>query len=343
METSDHQHQTTVVKHLCLTEPRDESDGKDGRVYPLPAIIVEKYGHKLHSGRTRLILRGATICRHSNNNNRNDNDDERDDLHQHIELNDDEHGGWSVEIVYDDDGGGPTGDGEATDEDNGNDGEKYQQQQLQTGNQYGTSKVATKHGQRQRERRLSDLGIAPTVGNSTLLVVRVTALDGSVTPSGANIEQAIFSSFLTSVSTQYRACSNGQLQIQANPDFGALVELNWDREAADLNVASSSIENSLRAVLEESIGVPVTSFDHVIYCLPPIVTTFRSYTYPQTNQIWVYNNGCTYLSVLMHEIGHNLGFEHSNDKDNQEYEDRSCLMGVSYSDSFRPHMCFNGH
>lgn len=42
----------------------------------------------------------------------------------------------------------------------------------------------------------------------------------------------------------------------------------------------------------------------------------------------------------MHEIGHNFGFDHSNEG-GTVYEDQSCMMGWSYSSTTGPVMCFN--
>ena len=42
----------------------------------------------------------------------------------------------------------------------------------------------------------------------------------------------------------------------------------------------------------------------------------------------------------MHEIGHNLGFAHSNEQGT--YKDQSGMMGYSYGGSNTPIMCFNG-
>lgn len=48
---------------------------------------------------------------------------------------------------------------------------------------------------------------------------------------------------------------------------------------------------------------------------------------------------CTSTSTLMHEIGHNLGLRHSNEKG--EYKDMSGMMGYSFLGAGKPQMCFN--
>jgi len=57
----------------------------------------------------------------------------------------------------------------------------------------------------------------------------------------------------------------------------------------------------------------------------------------------VYNNDwCIHPSVQMHEIGHNLGLQHSSEN-GIPYYDQSDIMGISYTtDHEFPKMCFNG-
>lgn len=66
-----------------------------------------------------------------------------------------------------------------------------------------------------------------------------------------------------------------------------------------------------------------------------------SYAYTR-GKLSVYNDKyCTYASFQIHEIGHNLGLQHSSLSD-KEYGDESCLMGLSYAENESPHKCFNG-
>lgn len=52
------------------------------------------------------------------------------------------------------------------------------------------------------------------------------------------------------------------------------------------------------------------------------------------------NNWCTYLSAQMHELGHNIGWGHSNTP-TQKYSDRSDMLGYSYAKVGSPRMCLN--
>lgn len=52
------------------------------------------------------------------------------------------------------------------------------------------------------------------------------------------------------------------------------------------------------------------------------------------------NKWCTYLSAQMHELGHNIGWGHSNTP-TQKYSDRSDMLGYSYAKVGSPRMCVN--
>merc|ERR1711983_106752 len=80
--------------------------------------------------------------------------------------------------------------------------------------------------------------------------------------------------------------------------------------------------------------------DHVVLCIPPGTSgSWIAYAYINS-WLSVYNNDwCNYVSVLMHEVGHNLGLAHSGET--ATYDDQSCMMGYSYSQDDTPEMCFN--
>ena len=79
--------------------------------------------------------------------------------------------------------------------------------------------------------------------------------------------------------------------------------------------------------------------DHVMYCLPPETMSGIAYAYKNSWNSVYSNQWCNYVSSQMHEIGHNLNFGHSNELGT--YEDKSGMMGYSYSSDDSPVMCFN--
>jgi len=55
----------------------------------------------------------------------------------------------------------------------------------------------------------------------------------------------------------------------------------------------------------------------------------------------VFNNEwCTFPSIQVHEIGHNLRLLHAGENQVGEYEDEVGLMGVSYGED-TTNMCYN--
>ena len=92
---------------------------------------------------------------------------------------------------------------------------------------------------------------------------------------------------------------------------------------------------------------PLRVFDHVMYCLPR-GSGLRSIAsaYTHNHRSFYDNTWCASLSAIMHELGHNMGLNHSGRGDTgsqSRYGDTSGYMGYSVSTIGGPAMCFNGH
>jgi len=166
-----------------------------------------------------------------------------------------------------------------------------------------------------RQRRLSLM--EPAKGRMTLMVVRVTTSDGhGPTKSLAEIRQGMFRDRI-GFKAQYKACSYGQLEWV---DAGGL-EVKLDKplsaytramQLADDAVAKIVSTMKLRSVQELA--------DKIMFCEPGgvgnwIAVAGVNHWRSNFNDQW-----CLSLTANMHEIGHNLGLQHS-------YED-----GVAYGD-----------
>ena len=178
--------------------------------------------------------------------------------------------------------------------------------------------------------------------NISVLVVRVIASDNAPNLTREQLSDKVFGTDgdKANLKSQYSQCSYNQMNFvpAINQDSGVIngvLEINIDMNAT--NASSRDIQNEVTNVLG---GKPFYA-DHVMYCLPP-GTIGRWIAYGYTNNwLTVYNDKwCNYLSVQMHEIGHNLGLGHAGEN-GVSYGDKSGYMGYSYAQDDTPLMCFN--
>mmetsp|Transcript_16814 Transcript_16814/g.34632 ORF Transcript_16814/g.34632 Transcript_16814/m.34632 type:complete len:107 (+) Transcript_16814:1-321(+) len=80
-------------------------------------------------------------------------------------------------------------------------------------------------------------------------------------------------------------------------------------------------------------------FDLVLFAMPPgIVPEFSAYAYVGSPFSYYTDDNIENTMVTMHEVGHNLGLQHSGEG-SEEYGDASGFMG--YSATHNPSMCYN--
>jgi len=196
--------------------------------------------------------------------------------------------------------------------------------------------------------------LASSTGTLNTLVVRVNALDASPTPSASQLSEDIFNDEYC-LKSQYDRCSYGKLKIQeyipgegisnvsTEPDAPGVVDITIDIIAAgNTRVA---LENEANLKLNE-IGIIGTQFDLVMFCMPPGTGSWIGYAYINGWQSYFNNDWCTSVSSQMHEVGHNIGLDHSGEDNgsspfDEEFGDNTDLMGYSYLSDDAPAMCFN--
>eukprot|EP00980_Cylindrotheca_fusiformis_P018251 scaffold5930_cov177-Cylindrotheca_fusiformis.AAC.6 len=201
---------------------------------------------------------------------------------------------------------------------------------------------------RNRRRQLRRLAIT---GTKTVLAIRVIASDASASMTESEISDGIFGTIddPANLVTQYKACSFGKLQFKPmNDKKGKTRNIKDGATTIKIDIPTSQGDEKLMDAVNAKL---VTEFgtskaedlaDHIMYCLPPGTLTEKQLAFAFVNgyQIWFNDVNCGYLTVQMHEMGHNLGMGHSGE-DNSEYGDTSGLMGSSYKSDDTPFMCFN--
>jgi hypothetical protein len=152
--------------------------------------------------------------------------------------------------------------------------------------------------------------------------------------------------------SQYKACSYNQLNFNKVPNKNMVTPSGQNTNIANgvvtIEVATLPSEgdgpmrNAITAKINEVFGQSASSLaTHVMYCLPPNTMSGIAYAYINSWNSVYSNQWCNFVSAQMHEIGHNLGFAHSNEG-GTTYADQTGMMGYSYGQSDTPVMCFNG-
>jgi len=188
------------------------------------------------------------------------------------------------------------------------------------------------------------------LGEKTVLVVRVQASNAITSFSEAYLSDSVFGNGNDPVnlSSQYSACSANKLNFtKANERTGNSTNISNGVTTITVTTSTSQgdevMRNAISAELASQFAVssPELLADHVMYCLPSGAMSSRAYAY-MNSWLSVFNDAsCTYYSVQMHQIGHNIGLSPSRKSPWMTYE-YSGLMGASYNENDTPKMCFNG-
>jgi hypothetical protein len=210
---------------------------------------------------------------------------------------------------------------------------------------------------RQRELAEPTIISSKAIGTRTVLAVKVQANNKGVSVSKSEISDSIFGTFGDQVNlrSQYNDCSHGKLDFApAQNRNGLNIKIRNGVVTVPVDVSTSQgnsmMVNQVTAEIRRQFGVSSLSdiADHFMYCLPEGTMTQNKIGYAMTNGwLSVFNDKmCTYVSIQMHEVGHNLNLGHSGDSthsgDNElKYGDKSGLMGFSYTQDETPKMCFN--
>ncbi|CAB9499848.1 glutathione Stransferase [Seminavis robusta] len=201
-------------------------------------------------------------------------------------------------------------------------------------------------------RRLSG-HLAPIAGKRNVLAVQLTTsmnehpelsmvdIQGSIFGTGSRAPGHDFAS-------QYRDCSFGALDFQpatGNNIQNGVTHVRMQKPVAGGEILGSLQDDILEAT-EERVG-SLDQFDHIIYCIPDDAlmdgsSKWTAFTYFHSHWSFFQKRRCSAMSVVIHELAHNLGFRHSG-FESESYGDESGYLGFTVYKVGSPLKCFNGH
>lgn len=210
----------------------------------------------------------------------------------------------------------------------------------------------TLHSKSSPHRRL-----APVAGQLTALVVRVVTANQEPVETVEELEGRVFGvgpfKETNTVLTQLNKCSFGALRLQApvdntNVTRKGVVQVTVD----DMNINDCNIVGDCQAVIvnatETTLGQSLDAFDFVMFCVPTGSkfgrsgkTDWSAFAYAGQRTAWFQRGFCGVLTTNMHELGHLMGFGHSNENNNIR-EDKSGALGRSVRRYGGPRYCLNG-
>jgi len=194
--------------------------------------------------------------------------------------------------------------------------------------------------------------LTPTNGILNTLVVRVNTQDRSP-PSASQLSSDIFKDDYC-LKSQYGKCSYDKLQVMeyesesiAGVPTAADGVIDIEVPATSEGSSKEDIQDLANQAVRQMFNTndPGSIFDLVLFCMPPGLDDYLAYAYVGRWDSYYNDEWCLKASSQMHEVGHNLGLQHSGEyfgsAAEQEYGDQTGMMGFSYFEDDAPKMCFN--
>jgi len=192
-------------------------------------------------------------------------------------------------------------------------------------------------GQRNSQGRLlSTFKTQKSMGNATVLTLRVVAVDSEPMHSSEELYNLSFNDTV-SLKRQFQHCSFGKLNLEPT-EYGVLhVDVNLTAEGN----TQGALLNAAYTRAAELVDRDVRELaDILIVVLPPGTGNWAAFATVSGKQSIFNDRWAGYLGTNMHELGHNLGLFHSMEK-GKEYGGTTGYMGRNPQKNDFPLKCFN--
>jgi len=175
-------------------------------------------------------------------------------------------------------------------------------------------------------------------GTQTLLAVRIVTPDAQPDETLNDIYDSLWGPPPT-LPSQFAEISHGSLNFV--PYQEGVLEIALDASIANRSMQGDVMQEILATTTAQLEGTP----DHVLFCLPTGALlkggdAWKAFTYLREPYSYYQRGRCTKLSVVMHEMGHSLGFRHSG-FDRDDYGDEQGYMGYAVNQMRVPIKSFN--
>ncbi|HXH30295.1 MAG TPA: hypothetical protein VNJ01_05760 [Bacteriovoracaceae bacterium] len=174
------------------------------------------------------------------------------------------------------------------------------------------------------------LSLSEATGQETLLGVRLKFRNGAETPCGPGMLQEKLFTDPGSVASYFKDQSRGAVTFSGSV-HPELLEVEGSGSICDFY----NWANQAEAILL-SRGINPKDFTKVMYFTPPANCGFAGVAEGlPSRRSWLNGNYCSWNGVLVHEMGHNLGFAHAGSP-NWTYGDPSDVMGNNGAQTYSP-------